>query len=240
MKRISEEIARECAEKGVPVEKIKGLSKEDKQPVVLVTTGAMCPLHNGHVNMFLQAKHTLEKLPDSNLEVVAGFISPKNDSYVSCKYPPSHALDISTRLELIKLSCEEYDWLNYSNYEAEICNGRRDMVLAHIQTVLNYNFPDLLWFGKQVEAWYVCGSDRLPGTKRYNVVGLVREERREIDEKYWGRRPKRLLIAKDRSLHDVSATKVRRAISNGLPTTGMLPDHVSQYIDQLGLFSTNS
>ncbi len=44
---------------------------------VLVTTGGMCPLHKGHINMMNEAKMAIEK---SGVVVLAGFIVPSTDS----------------------------------------------------------------------------------------------------------------------------------------------------------------
>lgn len=50
-----------------------------RPPCVLVTTGALNPVHLGHLEMLERAKRTME---ENGYEVLAGWISPSHEGYV--------------------------------------------------------------------------------------------------------------------------------------------------------------
>ena len=51
---------------------------------MLLSTGALNPVHLGHVAMFDRARDALES--QHGFEVVGGFLSPSHDTYLSGKY----------------------------------------------------------------------------------------------------------------------------------------------------------
>ena len=55
---------------------------EGKQVCVLLATGAMSPIHRGHVAMMVHAKAALER---EGWAVLGGFVSPSHDLYVGPK-----------------------------------------------------------------------------------------------------------------------------------------------------------
>ena len=69
-----------------PVDKIAGnLARAPRgRRCVLLTTGALNPIHRGHVAMFDRARDALEA--EYGLDVVGGFLSPSHDTYLSGKF----------------------------------------------------------------------------------------------------------------------------------------------------------
>src|SRR2546429_3380147 len=84
----------------------------DKQPVVLVNTGSMNPIHNQHVNMFEMAKREIE-VQDPNKKVVAGYISPLPDHSYFLKHEIKDGIiDIKDRIKMIEMATEDSDYLS--------------------------------------------------------------------------------------------------------------------------------
>jgi hypothetical protein len=65
------------------VEQCKQLTADDKQPVVLLTTGSFNPVHRQHVQMHKTAKQALQQRYP--MSVVASVMSPSCDSYLRQK-----------------------------------------------------------------------------------------------------------------------------------------------------------
>ncbi|CAF1328249.1 unnamed protein product [Rotaria sordida] len=67
-------------------------SKSNKENIILISTGAMNPIHRCHISNMIKTKQYLENIHDYN--VIAGYISPTHDEYVQEKlgnyFIPSH------------------------------------------------------------------------------------------------------------------------------------------------------
>lgn len=127
------------------------LPKIDKDnSVVLLTSGAFCPFHNGHLDMMIRAKNALEKIGKN---VVAGYISPSHDEYVFNKVASGY--HINKRIKIIENKIKNYDWLFVDPWEG-------------VFTKYALNFTDvierlkkyiLFYTGKDIPIYFVCGSD---------------------------------------------------------------------------------
>lgn len=78
-----------------------------KKPCVLLSTGAFCPIHNGHLAMMEGAKKAVEK---AGWNVIGGYISPDHDEYINRKIS-ERDYDINKRIKLINNSIINSDWL---------------------------------------------------------------------------------------------------------------------------------
>ena len=87
---------------------------------VLVTTGGMAPIHNGHVAMMEQAKRQLE---EQGLFVLAGYFAPGHDSYVGQKYGGTAAIPAAHRCAMVELACQDSDWLDCDPWAARYMPG---------------------------------------------------------------------------------------------------------------------
>jgi hypothetical protein len=84
-------------------------AKSSKELVVLVTTGGMAPIHNGHIAMMEAAREIIEQ--DGKSAVVAGFFAPGHDSYVGQKYGGTAAIPAVHRCAMVELATQDSDWL---------------------------------------------------------------------------------------------------------------------------------
>jgi nicotinic acid mononucleotide adenylyltransferase len=98
----------------------------DTRPrVVLLTTGALNPIHLGHIEQLERARATLQS---RGLAVLAGFLSPSHDAYVRPKMasllPPGSTLEMQfapclDRVHMVRIATSSSDWLDVSTWEAE-------------------------------------------------------------------------------------------------------------------------
>jgi hypothetical protein len=62
-----------------------------QQHLVLVLSGALCPVHRGHVQLLHAVRHVLESTPsgrDGSLVVAAGLLAPSSEDYLNFKLGP--------------------------------------------------------------------------------------------------------------------------------------------------------
>lgn len=127
-------------------------SKKIERPVVLLSTGGFCPLHDGHIHMMEMARQTLE---NNGYTVVGGYFSPSHETYVSTK--PYYNTNTHKRLELCQNQVENSDWLMVDPWESN-----------HVRTYIN--FTDVYhrlklylnkYINNQIEVAYVCGADNV-------------------------------------------------------------------------------
>src|SRR5437870_3485528 len=85
-----------------------------KQPVVLLTTGSLNPIHKQHYDNFEIAKRELE-LRFPKLKVIAGYISPSQDLYVKSKLG-NDAISIDERIEMCNLAVMESNWIDVDSW----------------------------------------------------------------------------------------------------------------------------
>jgi hypothetical protein len=73
----------------IPTAKLENklLQPEDAKAtkIILIATGAYSPIHIMHIHMLEAAKTHLEQVHKGKYDVVAGFVSPSHDNYVSWK-----------------------------------------------------------------------------------------------------------------------------------------------------------
>lgn len=89
------------------INKIKKNEEIEKKWVVLMTTGAMSPVHDGHIALLELAKKELEK---QGMHVIGGYLSPDHDVYVNQKKGQEAILGIE-RLKLCEQAVSKSDWL---------------------------------------------------------------------------------------------------------------------------------
>lgn len=139
---------------------------------ILVTTGAFCPIHEGHIQMLETAKRELES---RGMAVLGGYICPDHDRYVISKIRRG-ALSAAQRLELCELAVEDSDWLMVDRWAAiyassfvmftKIVRHIEKMVKAHVKT------------SKPIHIVYTFGGDNAQFafhfTTRWSCVCVLR------------------------------------------------------------------
>lgn len=85
-----------------------------ERPIVLLSTGAFCPVHDGHLAMMYAARAAATR---AGYTVVGGYLSPGHDDYVRLKCGVE-AVPASVRLEQCAAAAASTDWLSVDSWEA--------------------------------------------------------------------------------------------------------------------------
>lgn len=125
-----------------------------KLPAVLLSTGAFCPIHCGHIDMMTRAKAQVES---QGFKVIAGYLSPGHDEYIEEKLG-KEAIPIHQRIAFIHNWIEtkpELNWLRVDPWEGVFAKVAVNFteVLYRLEQVLEQKT------GQKVPVFYVCGGD---------------------------------------------------------------------------------
>jgi nicotinic acid mononucleotide adenylyltransferase len=147
-----------------PIDYIRDrLSLDCPNPAILLTTGSFNPIHDGHVEMMLKAKETIEK---SGYTCVGGYFAPDHDHYMRIKLGDA-AIPIHKRIKLIAEAIKDHEWLNVDSW-------------AGIFHVTSINFTDIIYrlqqyikkyLGVDIPIFFVCGSDNVRFYKTFTLKG---------------------------------------------------------------------
>ncbi|MBI2464661.1 hypothetical protein HYV64_00830 [Candidatus Shapirobacteria bacterium] len=156
------------------INQIKDLPEETRAnfstnpPIILLTTGAFCPIHEGHLMMMENAKKELES---RGKIVVGGYISPSHDTYVFKKYKDTTFFDAPHRLYLCEKAVAYSDWLMVDNWEVrynEYLINFTD-VLRRLENYLKFHLPEI-----PLKIYYVFGGDNAAFARTFiNKGGCV-------------------------------------------------------------------
>ena len=135
------------------------------KPAVLLTTGAMNPVHLGHVDMLVRARRCLEQ--EHGFSVLAGYISPSHEGYVrpKCEHFKQQYLESDVRLECVRRAVQDSDWLECGAWEAAPAHSSWPdfpVVVKALQSHLSGPDGlerDLTLGGQKCTVFYVCGLD---------------------------------------------------------------------------------
>lgn len=210
--------------------------------VVLLTTGALNPIHLGHIEQFERARAALD---ERGYATIGGFLSPSHDAYVrpkmSSMLPPGSSLEMQfasgrDRLRLVSVATDASDWLSASSWEVNQ-PGFRD-------------FPDVLeacdtsiraagFLSRPQDCvMYVCGDDHytkcglrsgIPTARgTYSVVVIPRGV--SIEKK--GTAHAIIVSSTDVSpAAHLSSTKLRAALNAGDDIKAMVPPALVAYLE---------
>ena len=205
-----------------PVDKIAGnLARAPRgRRCVLLTTGALNPIHRGHVAMFDRARDALES--EYGLDVVGGFLSPSHDTYLSGKYLSVKHLSgkhrdetffpAAQRLALCAAATEDHPFLAVASWESSVSGQWPDFpeVTATLEHVLHERFP-----GEGIGVIYLCGQDHFRYAARAGLPGVAvvtRAGRAEPSDA--ARTIYAVPTASDDPCGQMSSTQVREALKN--------------------------
>jgi nicotinamide mononucleotide adenylyltransferase len=205
-----------------PVDKIAGnLARAPRgRRCVLLTTGALNPVHRGHVAMFDRARDALEA--EYGLDVVGGFLSPSHDTYLSGKYLSVKHLSgkhrdetffpAAQRLALCAAATEDHPFLAVASWESSVSGQWPDFpeVTATLEHVLHERFP-----GEGIGVIYLCGQDHFRYAARARLPGVAvvtRAGRAEPSDA--ARTIYAVPTASDDPCGQMSSTQVREALKN--------------------------
>lgn len=184
----------------------------DQRRVVLLMTGALNPVHRGHLAMMAQARRFLTA---QGALVLGGWLSPSNDHYVQSKYArrETRAYTAAQRRAMCRAACADQAWLACAAWESLVPDRWPD-------------FPEVVQAGHDhvsalsdapVVTAYVCGGDHLRHLPRglhdpaHWVVAVPR-----IGQTLQARPEHGVFVTPaDPATAAISATQVRDALEQG-------------------------
>jgi hypothetical protein len=134
---------------------------------VLVTTGSMCPVHDGHIDMMVQAKLKLES---EGYEVLGGYLCPDHDNYVSRKNGdqsiPVHVRNKLTTDKINKHGLQS--WLSIDPW----CGTFAPTDLNFTDVIIRTKQYLHKYCNLNTEICYVFGSDLIKFVNTFENLGL--------------------------------------------------------------------
>jgi len=130
---------------------------KNKKNIILISTGAYSPVHQGHIDMMLSAKHVAL---NQGYNVLTIIMSPSHDDYVLKKYVTGQKFNAVERLYLLdKLIAENnVAELQSNSWESIVLKYAVNFtsVISSIENTINRLLPN-----NNVNYAYVVGSDNV-------------------------------------------------------------------------------
>jgi len=176
-------------------------------PCILLCTGSLSPIHDGHLEMMEKAKEAVEK---TGYQVMGGYFSPGHDEYIRAKTREDW-IPIYQRIALIQEKIKVRPWIQCDPWEG-------------VFNQVAVNFTDVIYrlelylekhLEQEIPVFYVCGSDNARFTKTFTHEGhCVVVNRPSYSEQYLkylvnNPDPKRIIFCD--ANNDSSSTAVRRS-----------------------------
>jgi len=215
-----------------PLDDFKG---DKKQPcALLLSTGALCPVHFMHFRIFDIASLYLKRY--FGITTVGAYISPSSDSYVGHKLA-ENCLSFQVRALMCQKACEDYNRdprrhpecrfpICTSTWEGEQCRyvSFKD-VRNHIQAEACMKYPEY----QNLSMFFVCGFDHYYRSNLYRMKRVVAISRQPyVPKEDWLDRVRTiqernqsfvLLEDLDEELKsmmcDISSTEIRKRVETG-------------------------
>ena len=195
--------------------------------IILIESGSLAPPHKMHIQILEITKSQIEK--DSKKKVIAAFLVPSSDDYVSYKLK-NDFISLKNRVNMSKLLCKNNDWIDVLDWG--IANGQKirmlfdekiknEFPIIKIKSLLVFGIDYYLRKGKNFGNGYVCVYR--PG---YDF------EKFKNSGKY-----ENFIFVEDKG-EDISSTKIREAIrKNDMEAIkGMTSNDVLEYIKNNNIF----
>jgi nicotinamide mononucleotide adenylyltransferase len=222
-----------------------GQERITKQIYILLTTGAYCPIHNMHIEVFKTARNYVESQNDSNI-VVGGLISPSHDKYVGGKMRNSGftAITSNHRVEMARLACLNLPWVGVSDWEStrkgfidypEVTKNNRNIVFDKLSNEFGKSIT------RQLKFVYICGADHAFRCHLYTnvnsswcdmVLSISRPGGKGETEsllQYKSKWSDKFKLCEDNT-EDLSSTKIREIMIKGESLIDYCPKEVCDYI----------
>jgi nicotinic acid mononucleotide adenylyltransferase len=228
------------------------------QVSVLLTTGAMNPIHFSHISMLLRAKQEVEK---HNVWVAGAFLSPSHDDYVASKLGPGF-IPSNHRIKMINLAIQDskqgsyiqcYDWEvkqhEFWDFPSVTDQLHKELntptYISHLlqQSYLDDDYRPSI----SVRVLYTCGGDhflKCCGAWRRQPVVCVERPGSEtahkmITHQFGGgldtKGERRIFLAMDYENktggENISSTQIRKRLEVGLPLDGLTFSSVVRYLE---------
>ena len=209
-----------------PMEKMHKMYAQYSKPdskgyAVILTTGAMNPVHLGHVDLIYQSVLRLTK---EGYTVIGAWLSPSHDLYVQPKARKNGTIGLSApfRVKLARLIIAGDPLIDVSSWESSLkitdwSESDYPKVCSALKMKMDDEFKSSKYSGN-ITVFYACGSDHAKNTGLYNhaqswggVVVVPRENEKVKPENH----DFKLYIAKPATgeLAGYSSTILREAIA---------------------------
>lgn len=125
--------------------------------VVLLTTGAMNPVHKGHIGMVRKVAAAAVWAAGTHGTVVGAFLSPSHDLYLAGKFRGKGGyIPSATRVAMMDATLEKDPLMACGRWESRVPGRWPDFpeVCTQLAAALKAQFPSV-----PMAVWYVCGED---------------------------------------------------------------------------------
>jgi len=217
------------------------------QKILLLACGSFNPITNIHLRMFELARDHLHK--GGRYRVQGGIISPTNDKYKKPGLAPG-----THRLQMVQLGAASSPWVRGSGWEVEQAEWTVTRnVISHMQGEVAGGKVDAVDVDARVKL--LCGGDLL---ESFAVPDLWKDEDIEAIVGTFGivvitragsfpqkfidghhlltKHKENIEIVEEWVPNEISATKLRLALSRGESIKYLTPDPVIDYIEKHGLY----
>lgn len=135
-----------------PINFLQTTTSEDK-PAIIISTGALCPMHDGHKQMMDIAKMEVES---RGYKVIGGYLSPGHDQYIKEK-TGDNWMPIHDRIRWANNLIKDSDWLAIDPWEGVFAPGAVNFtsVVYRLQQYIKKFYKH----SKDVKIFFVCGAD---------------------------------------------------------------------------------
>lgn len=205
-----------------PYDKIvdRGSSAPAARPLaVLLTTGAFCPIHSGHITMMDDARRAVE---EKGFSVLGGYISPSHDEYVLEKCGMD-APKAAHRVALCQEAVKDSDWLMVDSWES--LHTDREYYFTEVIGRLERYLQRHCDFGRPIHVFYVYGGDNAdfalesPGLR--NGVCVLRpgyeQDFRAIQDNEVVKANPNIIMCESSACSDASSSRIREGDTRSLP-----------------------
>lgn len=181
------------------------------RPVVVVASGAFCPVHIGHVEMMESAKRELER---RGRVVVGGFLAPDHDGYVGAKCRDG-ALSGPERVYLTQVATAESSWLSVDPWAALYVDRAVNYtdIVRRLATYLRLHARN------DIDVAFVCGADNAGFSKAFVEEGMLvivprGDQHVSVDDTLLA--TGRILVAHDHAPNSFASRTIRSGDGEGL------------------------
>ncbi len=150
------------------LDQLKTKPREDAPRVVLLSTGAFAPVHEGHIAMMSAA---WKRLSREGYAVLGGYFSSSHDTYVKGKDLKTQYYHASLRCRALNKALAGHDWLMADPWEALYtpCAINFTDVIRRLKAYLNRHITSY----PPIEVAYVFGSDNAQFSRAFLAEGLA-------------------------------------------------------------------
>lgn len=158
------------------------LHTDSYQPVVVLSTGALCPPHAGHRAMLLAAMDFLRtaKNQKNGFYPIGGLLSPGHDAYIKAKCGDT-AILIDDRLRLCRDLLKDDTFCSVDSWESLHCRVAVNFtdVVYRTEKMLQHHIDP------SIRVVYVCGADNARFALTFLEQGLCIVAGRPTYEEHW-------------------------------------------------------